>query len=99
MGPRRVIVWFFFFKQKTAYEITHSDWSSDVCSSDLRGFVLVGHSQGSRMLRALIRAEIDPKRVVRRRLVSAIIPGANATVARGRLAGGDFKHIPMCTRG
>src|SRR6187551_3859592 len=24
----------FFFKQKTAYEITHSDWSSDVCSSD-----------------------------------------------------------------
>src|SRR6187551_2254863 len=27
---------FFFFMQKTAYEITHSDWSSDVCSSDLR---------------------------------------------------------------
>src|SRR5881227_1479278 len=27
---------FFFFKQKTAYEITVRDWSSDVCSSDLR---------------------------------------------------------------
>src|SRR5213075_2654705 len=27
---------FFFFKQKTAYEITRRDWSSDVCSSDLR---------------------------------------------------------------
>src|SRR5213079_3763650 len=27
---------FFFFKQKTAYEITTGDWSSDVCSSDLR---------------------------------------------------------------
>src|SRR5213083_3510303 len=26
---------FFFFKQKTAYDITASDWSSDVCSSDL----------------------------------------------------------------
>src|SRR5213079_3788678 len=26
---------FFFFKQKTAYEITTGDWSSDVCSSDL----------------------------------------------------------------
>ena len=26
---------FFFFKQKTAYEILRSDWSSDVCSSDL----------------------------------------------------------------
>ena len=29
-------VWvFFFFKQKTAYEIKECDWSSDVCSSDL----------------------------------------------------------------
>src|SRR6059036_899495 len=29
---------FFFFKQKTAYEITYGDWSSDVCSSDLVAF-------------------------------------------------------------
>src|SRR3546814_4608449 len=28
---------FFCFKQKTAYEMRISDWSSDVCSSDLRG--------------------------------------------------------------
>src|SRR3546814_2402527 len=28
---------FFFFKQKTAYELRISDWSSDVCSSDLTG--------------------------------------------------------------
>src|SRR3546814_9710234 len=28
----------FFFKQKTAYEMRISDWSSDVCSSDLRSF-------------------------------------------------------------
>ena len=27
---------FFFFKQKTAYEIVDCDWSSDVCSSDLK---------------------------------------------------------------
>src|SRR3546814_1719822 len=27
--------YFFFFKQKTAYEMRISDWSSDVCSSDL----------------------------------------------------------------
>src|SRR3546814_7390254 len=35
---------FFFFKQKTAYEMRISDWSSDVCSSDLklaRGFLPV----------------------------------------------------------
>src|SRR3546814_9041446 len=29
------MVYFFFFKQKTAYEMRISDWSSDVCSSDL----------------------------------------------------------------
>src|SRR3546814_2084645 len=32
---------FFFFKQKTAYEMRISDWSSDVCSSDLDG---TGHA-------------------------------------------------------
>src|SRR3546814_10810841 len=30
-----VVCFFFFFKQKTAYEMRISDWSSDVCSSDL----------------------------------------------------------------
>src|SRR3546814_9873440 len=30
-----VCVWFFFIKRKTAYELRVSDWSSDVCSSDL----------------------------------------------------------------
>src|SRR3546814_19330191 len=30
---------FFFFKQKTAYEMRISDWSSDVCSSDLSGTI------------------------------------------------------------
>src|SRR3546814_2662368 len=29
------MLYFFFFKQKTAYEMRISDWSSDVCSSDL----------------------------------------------------------------
>src|SRR3546814_3345552 len=31
----RVVSYFVFFKQKTAYEMRISDWSSDVCSSDL----------------------------------------------------------------
>src|SRR3546814_4147491 len=30
-----MLYYFFFFKQKTAYEMRISDWSSDVCSSDL----------------------------------------------------------------
>src|SRR3546814_4422281 len=33
---------FFFFKQKTAYEMRISDWSSDVCSSDLVPALLYG---------------------------------------------------------
>src|SRR3546814_9009073 len=36
---------FFFFKQKTAYEMRISDWSSDVCSSDLN-FAADGYDQG-----------------------------------------------------
>src|SRR5213079_498401 len=37
-------VFFFFFKQKTAYEITTGDWSSDVCSSDLVAGSAFNHS-------------------------------------------------------
>src|SRR3546814_10362972 len=36
---------FFFFKQKTAYEMRISDWSSDVCSSDLSGERLRGNRE------------------------------------------------------
>src|SRR3546814_4757659 len=32
----------FFFKQKTAYEMRISDWSSDVCSSDLQNMAALG---------------------------------------------------------
>src|SRR3546814_1109717 len=38
-----VIYCFFFFMQKTAYEMRISDWSSDVCSSDLQGITAHGH--------------------------------------------------------
>src|SRR3546814_14648248 len=37
---------FFFFKQKTAYEMRISDWSSDVCSSDLGGAALAREAGG-----------------------------------------------------
>src|SRR3546814_8623120 len=39
---------FFFFKQKTAYEMRISDWSSDVCSSDLSALDSTGDSSCSR---------------------------------------------------
>src|SRR3546814_7847814 len=37
---------FFFFKQKTAYEMRISDWSSDVCSSDLETQGRIVHIRG-----------------------------------------------------
>src|SRR3546814_2281696 len=64
---------FFFFKQKTAYEMRISDWSSDVCSSDLVGdnvvvFGLGGIGlnviQGARLAGAkqIIGVDINPDR-------------------------------------
>src|SRR3546814_9570797 len=43
--------YFFFFKQKTAYEMRISDWSSDVCSSDLG--VKMGVNYGGNKVRFL----------------------------------------------
>src|SRR5216117_3514336 len=40
-----VLLWFFFFKQKTAYEIRKGDWSSDVCSSDLQALTRFWHEE------------------------------------------------------
>src|SRR3546814_2046811 len=56
-----VTMFFFFFKQKTAYEMRISDWSSDVCSSDLFGQILrhpLGerrHQRAIALLRRLLR--------------------------------------------
>jgi DUF3089 family protein len=61
-----------------------------------RGFVLIGHSQGSFVLRQLIARQVDSKPVVRRRLISAILLGGNVLVKNGSDRGGDFRHIPAC---
>jgi DUF3089 family protein len=61
-----------------------------------RGGVLIGHSQGTYILRQLIRAEIDPRAKVRRRLVSALLLGGNVLVQKGRDSGGDFRNIRAC---
>jgi hypothetical protein len=61
-----------------------------------RGVVLIGHSQGTYMLRELMTRLVDERRSVRRRLVSALLLGGNVTVRKGRDRGGDFDHIPAC---
>jgi Protein of unknown function (DUF3089) len=54
-----------------------------------RGVVLIGHSQGTFMLRELVRREIDRKPAVRRRLISALLLGGNVGF-------GDFKNVRAC---
>jgi hypothetical protein len=61
-----------------------------------RGFVLIGHSQGTFHLRRLIAEEIEPRPELRRRLVSALLLGGNVTVRSGRDSGGDFRHVRAC---
>jgi hypothetical protein len=59
-----------------------------------RGFVLIGHSQGSGLLQRLIPAEIEGK-PVQKQLVSALILGSNLPVEKGKDTG-QFKTIPLC---
>src|SRR3546814_6794798 len=54
-------VFFFFFKQKTAYEMRISDWSSDVCSSDLS---TRGQPAAPRAPRAAFLFETGPDGVI-----------------------------------
>ena len=61
-----------------------------------RGVVLIGHSQGSFLLRKLVATQIDPKASARRLLVSALLLGGNVTVRKGTGIGGDFHHIGAC---
>jgi hypothetical protein len=60
-----------------------------------RGVVLIGHSQGSLVLTALIQNEIEGK-PVEKQIVSAILAGTSLQVPAGKDVGGDFKHMPLC---
>ncbi len=66
--------------------------------NDGRGFVLIGHSQGTIVLRKLVRQLIDRKPAVRERLISALLLGGNVEVAEGAKSGGDFRNIAACRR-
>jgi hypothetical protein len=63
-----------------------------------RGFVLIGHSQGSKVLTQLIKDEIDGK-PVQARLISAILMGTSLPVPNGADVGGAFRSIPVCRSG
>ncbi len=84
-------------------ELAYSDvlaaWKDYLAhDNDGRGVILIGHSQGSILLRQLIRTQIDPDPAARRLLVGAVLLGGNVTTRAGRTTGGDFQHVPLCTR-
>jgi hypothetical protein len=61
-----------------------------------RGFMLVGHSQGSGILRRLIAEEIETRPELLSRLVAAHIPGTNVLVPNNSDVGGSFMKVPAC---
>jgi hypothetical protein len=84
-------------ERRRAYTDVRSAWRDYLRHHNHgRGVVFVSHSQGTFVLRQLIREEVDPKPKVRRRLISAVLLGGNVTVRRGRDVGGDFKKVPAC---
>src|SRR3546814_8571614 len=78
---------FFFFKQKTAYEMRISDWSSDVCSSDLNP--LPYHLATPQQARDDRAARMRPARGGRTLIEPVAIPQREA-----RLGGGAAGHGP-----
>jgi hypothetical protein len=63
-----------------------------------RPFVLIGHSQGSALLEQLIAREIETNPAVLARMKLALLPGFNVLVPQGKLVGGTFKKVPLCSR-
>src|SRR3546814_10958265 len=86
------LFFFFFFKQKTAYEMRISDWSSDVCSSDLftssvEAFIGCPYSTAYSASKAFVNnlgeglwAELTPQGID----VLTLCPGATDTEAPAR---------------
>src|SRR3546814_4225040 len=72
------IFYFFFFKQKTAYEMRISDWSSDVCSSDLRLDIIAKGDV------RFVKAQKTPKLQQRRCILDRIHPRARQAEINGR---------------
>ena len=81
-----------------AYGDVKAAWAQYLATENKgRGVVLIGHSQGSGMLKQLIAEEIDGKPAATARIISAMLLGTNVAVPVGKTAGGDLKRFALCT--
>ncbi len=62
-----------------------------------RGFIMLGHSQGSAHTARLIDEIVDKDPELRKRFIGAIAPGANIPVPIGKAVGGLYDNVPACT--
>ena len=63
-----------------------------------RGFVLIGHSQGSGVLQRVLAAEIDGRPELRERMIAAHLLGTSVALPEGQDVGGAYKNIPACRK-
>jgi hypothetical protein len=83
--------------RETGYQDVRAAWREYLKKYNKgRGVILIGHSQGTFVLRRLIAAEIDKRAEARKQLISAVLLGGNVLVKRGKDVGGDFTKIPAC---
>src|SRR3546814_8530729 len=80
----------FFFKQKTAYELRISDWSSDVCSSDLAG---AGALRPRRRVDLLAKRDFAGKGHQLQRVFVGVEPGIGAWRCKRDLARSEERRV------
>jgi Protein of unknown function (DUF3089) len=84
---------------EVAYQSLLAGWKDYLAhDNDGRPIVFIGHSQGAAMLIRLLRSQVDPDPRLRQRMVVAIILGGNVQVPVGKVVGGSFTHLPLCTK-
>ncbi|MEI2642642.1 MAG: DUF3089 domain-containing protein [Candidatus Nanopelagicales bacterium] len=81
-----------------AYSDVETAFDAYLAENPDRPFVLIGHSQGSGMLKRLIKERIDGDAALRSRMLSAMLTGSTVAVPTGKTVGGDFSSVPICTR-
>lgn len=81
-----------------AYNDVKAAWDEYLARDNKgRGVILIGHSQGSGLLKILMQKEIDGKPIADR-MISAMLLGTNVAVPDGKDVGGDLKSIPLCRK-